>query len=229
VDATATGTVVAVSRCMLEASNGNCAAPGRFESLGISSAAAGTWTLRVESFSGSGTFRADVFGGLDGSSPPEPPPAAPSTPAGLTGTALSKSQVRLAWADTSGNESGFRVERCRGGSCTTFATVASLSAGSTAYTDSGLKAGVTYRYRVLAWNDAGVSGYSNIATVMTPATRHVAACTAGNGGPWPCSEGIPANDRMAGFTKMMYAITMNVVRPPRISPPSVAPRCRSSK
>jgi serine protease AprX len=163
-----TGTVVAVSRCMLEASNGNCAAPGRFESLGISSAAAGTWTLRVESFSGSGTFRADVFGGLDGSSPPEPPPAAPSTPAGLTGTALSKSQVRLAWTDTSGNESGFRVERCRGGSCTTFATVASLSAGSTAYTDSGLKAGVTYRYRVLAWNDAGVSGYSNIATVMTP-------------------------------------------------------------
>ncbi|HEX5523340.1 MAG TPA: S8 family serine peptidase [Pedococcus sp.] len=163
-----TGTVVAVSRCMLEASNGNCAAPGRFESLSISSAAAGTWTLRVESFSGSGTFRADVFGGLDGSSPPEPPPAAPSAPAGLTGTALSKSQVRLAWTDTSGNESGFRVERCRGGSCTTFATVASLSAGSTAYTDSGLRAGVTYRYRVLAWNDAGVSGYSNIATVKTP-------------------------------------------------------------
>ena len=163
-----TGTVVAVSRCMLEASNSNCAAPGRFESLGISSAAAGTWTLRVESFSGSGTFRADVFGGLDGASPPEPPPAAPSAPAGLTVTALSKSQVRLAWTDTSGNESGFRVERCRGGGCTTFATVASLSAGSTAYTDSGLRAGVTYRYRVLAWNDAGVSGYSNIAAVMTP-------------------------------------------------------------
>ena len=39
--------------------------------------------------------------------------------------------------------------------------------------------------------------------VMMPATRHVAACTAENGGPWPCSEGIPANDRMAGFTKMM--------------------------
>jgi serine protease AprX len=163
-----TGTVVAVSRCMLEASNDNCAAPGRFESLGISSAAAGTWTLRVESFSGSGTFRADVFGGLDGSSTSAPPPAAPSAPAGLTGTALSRSQVRLAWTDTSGNENGFRVERCRGGSCTTFATVASLPAGSTAYTDSGLKAGVTYRYRVSAWNDAGVSGYSTIATVMTP-------------------------------------------------------------
>ena len=162
------GAVVAVSRCMLEASNGNCAAPGRFETLGIPSAGAGTWTLRVESFSGSGTFVADVFGGLSSSGPAEPPPAAPSAPSGLAGTAVSKSQVRLAWTDSSGNESGFRVERCRGGSCTTFTTIASLPAGSTAYTDSGLRASTTYRYRVLAWNDAGVSGYSNIATVQTP-------------------------------------------------------------
>ena len=163
------GAVVAVSRCMLESSNGHCAAPGRFETLGIPSAAAGTWTLRVESFSGSGTFAADVFGGLTTSGPTEPPPAAaPSAPSGLTGTAPSKSQVRLAWTDTSTNETGFRVERCRGGSCTTFATVASLAAGSTAYTDSGLRASTTYRYRVRAWNDAGVSGYSNIATVKTP-------------------------------------------------------------
>ena len=61
-----------------------------------------------------------------------------------------------------------QVERCRGGSCTAFTTIASLPAGSTAYTDSGLRASTTYRYRVLAWNDAGVSGYSNIATVKTP-------------------------------------------------------------
>ena len=33
------GTVVAMSRCMLESSNDNCAAPGRFETLGIDSAA----------------------------------------------------------------------------------------------------------------------------------------------------------------------------------------------
>src|SRR5690606_31605262 len=45
------GQTVAVSRCMLESTNGNCAAPGRFETLGVANAAAGTWTLRVESFS----------------------------------------------------------------------------------------------------------------------------------------------------------------------------------
>ena len=38
------GTVVAMSRCMLESTNGNCAAPGRFETVGVASAAAGTWT-----------------------------------------------------------------------------------------------------------------------------------------------------------------------------------------
>ena len=161
------GAVVAVSRCMLESSNGNCAAPGRSETLGIASAAAGRWTLRVESFSGSGTFTASIFGAL-GTSGPEPPAGVPTAPTGLTGTAASKSQVRLAWTDASTNESGFRVERCRGGSCTDFATVASLPAGSAAHTDSGLRAGTTYRYRVLAWNDAGVSAYSNTVTVKTP-------------------------------------------------------------
>jgi serine protease AprX len=165
------GSVVAVSRCTLEATNGNCAAPGRFETLGVSNAAAGTWTLRVESFSGAGSYVADVFGGLSGSSPPPPPPpppAAPSAPTGLTAVAVSSTQVRLAWTDTSTNENGFRVERCTGGSCTAFAVVASLPADSSAFTNTGLKANTNYRYRVVAWNDAGASAYSNIATAKTP-------------------------------------------------------------
>ena len=162
------GSVVADSRCMLEATNGNCAAPGRFETLGVSNAATGTWTLRVESFSGAGSYLADVFGGLSGSSPPPPPPAVPSAPTGLTAVAASSTQVRLAWTDTSSNENGFRVERCAGGNCTTFAVVAALPAGSSAYTNTGLKANTSYRYRVVAWNDAGASAYSNIATAKTP-------------------------------------------------------------
>jgi serine protease AprX len=161
------GSVVAVSRCTLEATNGNCAAPGRFETLGVSNAAAGTWMLRVESLSGAGSYVADVFGGLSGSSPP-PPPAVPSAPTGLTAVAVSSTQVRLAWTDTSTNENGFRVERCTGGSCTAFAVVASLPVDSSSYTNTGLKANTNYRYRVVAWNDAGASAYSNIATARTP-------------------------------------------------------------
>lgn len=163
------GAVVAVSRCMLEATNGNCAAPGRFETLGIATAGAGTWTLRVESFTGSGSYRADVFGGVTGSDPPPPPPpVVPSAPTGLTAVAPSPRQVRLAWTDASTNESGFRVQRCTGGSCTAFATVASPAAGATTYTNTGLKANTTYRYRVLAWNDTGTSSPSNIASIRTP-------------------------------------------------------------
>ena len=75
------GAVVAMSRCMLEATNDNCGAPGRFETLGVASAAAGTWKLRVESYSGAGSFDADVFGGL-GTAPP-PPPTPPAAPTGL--------------------------------------------------------------------------------------------------------------------------------------------------
>ena len=62
--------------------------------------------------------------------PPPPPPAVPSAPTGLTAVTASSTQVRLAWTDTSSNENGFRVERCTGGSCTAFAVVASLPAGS---------------------------------------------------------------------------------------------------
>ncbi len=107
------GTVVAMSRCMLESTNGNCAAPGRFETVGVASAVAGTWQLRVESFSGAGSFQADVFGAVGAAVPPPP-----SAPTGLTATATSASAVSLTWSDTAQDETGFEVQRCTGGGCT---------------------------------------------------------------------------------------------------------------
>ena len=62
-----------------------------------------------------------------------------------------------------------------------------------------------------------------IAIVMTPATRQVEVRTASNGSPWPARPGTPANPRIAGFTKMMYDITMNVVRPATVSRARVVP------
>ena len=82
--------------------------------------------------------------------------------------AASSTQVRLAWTDTSANENGFRVERCTGGSCTAFAVVSSLPVDSSSYTNTGLKANTNYRYRVVAWKDAGASAYSSIAAAKTP-------------------------------------------------------------
>ena len=68
------GQQVAMSRCPLESTNGNCAALGRSETLGVASAQAGTWTLRVQPDSGSpnngqgGEFTVDIFGTI-GSAP----------------------------------------------------------------------------------------------------------------------------------------------------------------
>ena len=53
----------------------------------------------------------------------------------------SSSQINLTWTDTSTNESGFRIERCNGTGCTSFAEIATVGANTTGYQNSGLTAG----------------------------------------------------------------------------------------
>jgi hypothetical protein len=86
------------------------------------------------------------------------PPAAPSDLAvtGTTGTSIS-----LSWTDNADNETGFKLERCQGTSCTNFQQLPAFGANITSYTDTGLKANMTYRYRLRAFNAAGNSDYSN--------------------------------------------------------------------
>lgn len=90
------------------------------------------------------------------------PPAAPSE---LT-AAVSGYLVQLAWQDNSSNETAFHVERCEGGGCTSFASLASQWADWPSYTDYSALSGRTYRYRVRASNAGGYSPYSNIATIL---------------------------------------------------------------
>jgi thermitase len=99
------------------------------------------------------------------------PPAAPTT---LVATAVSTSQISLTWSDQSSNENGFRVERCTGASCTAFTQIASLSADTTSYQNTGLAANTTYRYRVVAFNDGG-SSPSSIAAATTMAAATIPA------------------------------------------------------
>ena len=103
--------------------------------------------------------------------PPTPtptPPPAPNAPSNLTVVSVSATQVNLSWTDNSGNEDGFRIERCTGSGCTNFAEIAQLGANATIFANTGLTKNTWYRYRVRAFNGSGNSAYSNIVQARTP-------------------------------------------------------------
>jgi hypothetical protein len=129
-----------------------------------------SWRTRIGSFK---------YPGCGGSPTPTPtptpptptptptPPPTPNAPSNLTATAVSTSQINLAWTDNSGNETGFLIERCTGNNCTNFVQIASVGANVTTFPNTGLSSNTFYRYRVLAFNGSGNSGYSNIARAKT--------------------------------------------------------------
>ena len=88
-----------------------------------------------------------------------------NAPANLKATAVSDSQINLDWTDRSDNEKGFIIERRT--SSGSFAEIASLEPDTTAFADTGLFSGVTYSYRVKAYNDEGESAYSNVVSLST--------------------------------------------------------------
>ncbi len=89
-----------------------------------------------------------------------------NSPTGLNANGVSTSQIDLSWQDNSWNEDGFRIERktWSGGS---WAQVNTVSSNVTTYHDTGLLSSTTYYYRILAYNSATQSGYSNEANATT--------------------------------------------------------------
>ena len=96
------------------------------------------------------------------------PPAAPTN---VVATASGSGNIMVTWTAATDNVgvTGYRIERCQGSGCTTFAQIASPA--GTSYSDGGLSASTTYRYRVRATDAAGnLSAYSAIATATTGAS-----------------------------------------------------------
>jgi len=91
----------------------------------------------------------------------------PDAPSNLVATAVSKTQIDLAWTDNATNEGGFKIERCTGAGCANFSQIAAVGANVKNYSNSGLKRNTTYRYRIRAFNTLGNSAYSNVASVKT--------------------------------------------------------------
>ena len=116
-----------------------------------------------------------------------PPPAdatAPTAPGALVGTATSNTQIALTWTASTDNVgiAGYKIERCSGAGCSSFAQIATTVSGTTSYSDTGLTASTSYSYRVRATDAAGnLSTYSNIFTASTLAAADTTPPTAPSG------------------------------------------------
>lgn len=137
----------------------------------FASTSTGSWTtsadrLRLGTTTGSGDLVFDDVALSTVAMPgPSVAPSAPSAPTALQATAVGSTQVDLTWADNSSNEAEFIIERAEGSAA--FLFVAAVGANTTTYSDMGLNANTSYRYRVKARNPQGDSEYSDEAQVTT--------------------------------------------------------------
>jgi hypothetical protein len=86
-------------------------------------------------------------------------------PGNLTAVVRSATTVRLTWVDRSGNETGFTLERAT--EAGPFSVVKNLETNVVSVDDSGLSPETGYNYRIRAFNDTDLSGFSNVASART--------------------------------------------------------------
>lgn len=102
-------------------------------------------------------------------------PTKPVAPSSMSASALSSNSVKLTWADSSNNETGFYLYRYGSG----WVRIATLGANTTSYTDSGLNANTTYYYTVESYNSAGSAQLTQGAGYVSATTQNVTAITKG--------------------------------------------------
>jgi hypothetical protein len=115
-----------------------------------------------------GEIQTDMNTPVAGGSGDSTPPTAPT---GLSATATSSTQINLSWSAATDNVAvtGYRVERCQGSGCSSWAEIAQPT--GTTYSDLGRSASTSYSYRVRAVDAAGNLGpYSATASAKTKRT-----------------------------------------------------------
>ena len=89
----------------------------------------------------------------------------PGGPDQLAAAAASTSQINLSWTGAAG-ATGYLIQRSPNGS-SGWTQIGTTAAGTTSYQDTGLSAGTTYYYRVLATGGNLDSAFSNTANATT--------------------------------------------------------------
>ncbi len=94
------------------------------------------------------------------------PIVAPIAPSNLTSSYTSKTRkATLSWKDNSSNETGFKVWYSTNNGAT-WQVYSTLAANTTSLTTSALTRGLTYLFRVTAFNTAGDSLFSNTVSIL---------------------------------------------------------------
>lgn len=89
-----------------------------------------------------------------------------SPPVNLMAYAMGLTRIHVTWYDPSYGQNEYRLER-RLGTNRLWVGVASLPPGAMDYVDTGLASGQRYHYRLLAFNEGAIVGFSNEAEVDT--------------------------------------------------------------
>jgi autotransporter-associated beta strand protein len=94
----------------------------------------------------------------------------PNAPSGLGATPASATSINLNWTNNAANQTSFNLDRATSSDFTQNLITENLPASPNTFTDTytGLAPGNTYYYRLRAFNAAGNSGYSNMASVTIP-------------------------------------------------------------
>lgn len=112
------------------------------------------------------------------------PPFAPNT---LTATSQGINNILLTWNDNSVNEDGFIVERSTDG--LNFIEVHTTAADVTSWNNGGLNPGTLFYFRVIGFNQAGFSVYSNVASAETMPSSIYDPSLDGSVGAWCQADG----------------------------------------
>jgi hypothetical protein len=90
-----------------------------------------------------------------------------AAPTNLAASAAIATQVKLTWQDNAVGETGYKIERSTDG--VNFTQIGTVGADTTIYYDGAVSASTSYTYRVRATTGTTDSGYSNNASITTPA------------------------------------------------------------
>ena len=141
-------------------------APGTtYSDTGLTASTSYSYRVRATDAANNLSAYSNTASATTQSVPDTQPPTAPTS---LAANPISSVQINLTWTASTDNVgvTGYKIERCQGASCTSFAQIATPV--GTTYSDTGLLANTTYLYRVRATDAAGnLSGYSNTASATT--------------------------------------------------------------